>query len=212
MKRWLARTLICLILGATTTVAVAWGCAVWSHHPVRVVEMAAANDWPAAPANWSSGRVSIVTYHSFGATQHRAQQLSRGYPGLRTQAMMRFGLPSRALYYERHRDEPFEVTIGPLGYDPPTDWREGLMIPFRDQMELRNRERFLPTRVHGPGFLIDTLLYAAIWFGVFFGFASAKRFISTKRGRCPRCGYDLRGQLAQGCPECGWNRALVQSG
>ena len=46
-----------------------------------------------------------------------------------------------------------------------------------------------------PGFVIDTLFYAAIWFGVFFGFASAKRAIRRKRGRCPMCGYDLRGAL-----------------
>jgi hypothetical protein len=26
------------------------------------------------------------------------------------------------------------------------------------------------------------------------------------RGFCPQCEYDLRGQLAAGCPECGWNR------
>lgn len=25
-------------------------------------------------------------------------------------------------------------------------------------------------------------------------------------GRCERCGYDLHGELARGCPECGWNR------
>jgi len=32
-----------------------------------------------------------------------------------------------------------------------------------------------------------------------------------RRGRCPNCGYDLRGQPPEvgaggGCPECGWNR------
>jgi len=26
------------------------------------------------------------------------------------------------------------------------------------------------------------------------------------RQHCPRCGYDLRGDRARGCPECGWNR------
>ena len=25
-------------------------------------------------------------------------------------------------------------------------------------------------------------------------------------GRCVKCGYDLRGDMEQGCPECGWNR------
>ena len=25
-------------------------------------------------------------------------------------------------------------------------------------------------------------------------------------GHCPRCGYDLRSDLRDGCPECGWNR------
>ena len=27
-----------------------------------------------------------------------------------------------------------------------------------------------------------------------------------RRGLCPLCNYDLRGDLAAGCPECGWNR------
>jgi predicted Zn-ribbon and HTH transcriptional regulator len=26
---------------------------------------------------------------------------------------------------------------------------------------------------------------------------------------CPKCGYDLRGNLSAGCPECGWNRTTV---
>jgi len=66
--------------------------------------------------------------------------------------------------------------------------------------------RLLPRLPIWPGFLIDTLFYGAIWFAVFFGFASAKRAIRRKRGRCPRCGYDLRGNLSAGCPECGWQR------
>ncbi len=27
-----------------------------------------------------------------------------------------------------------------------------------------------------------------------------------RRGRCPQCGYDMRGKMAAGCPECGWGR------
>ena len=27
-----------------------------------------------------------------------------------------------------------------------------------------------------------------------------------RRGRCPACNYDLRHDLSDGCPECGWHR------
>ncbi len=66
--------------------------------------------------------------------------------------------------------------------------------------------RLLPFRPIWSGFLLDTLFYAAIWGGLFFGLAAARRIIRRKRGRCPFCAYDLRGELAAGCPECGWNR------
>jgi glycerol-3-phosphate acyltransferase PlsY len=28
----------------------------------------------------------------------------------------------------------------------------------------------------------------------------------ARRGQCIQCGYDLRGNMDQGCPECGWGR------
>ena len=34
-----------------------------------------------------------------------------------------------------------------------------------------------------------------------------RRAARLERGRCPKCGYDLRGKHDAGCPECGWNRA-----
>ncbi len=30
--------------------------------------------------------------------------------------------------------------------------------------------------------------------------------LRTRRGLCPACAYDLRHELAAGCPECGWGR------
>ncbi|MCH8152704.1 MAG: hypothetical protein IH830_10080 [Planctomycetes bacterium] len=33
-----------------------------------------------------------------------------------------------------------------------------------------------------------------------------RQSLRAKRGRCIACGYDLRGDLALGCPECGWRR------
>lgn len=69
---------------------------------------------------------------------------------------------------------------------------------------------FIPLVPYPPGFAADTALYglpyAAIWIAVL-----AHRAVRQRRwrnhGRCPRCVYDLRGDLQGGCPECGWNRA-----
>lgn len=70
-----------------------------------------------------------------------------------------------------------------------------------------------PTRVPyhpiWPGFLINTLFYAAIWLGLFFVMKRVSRHLRSPLGRCPRCRYDLRGDLDAGCPECGWGRGEV---
>jgi len=93
----------------------------------------------------------------------------------------------------------------------------------------------LPVEPIFPGFLLNTLFYAAIWFVVLVVPGIAKRAIRRKRGRCVKCGYDLRyhhtpcgagghsshtecggtesshtecggTESGGGCQECGWGR------
>ena len=33
-----------------------------------------------------------------------------------------------------------------------------------------------------------------------------RQSLRAKRGLCPACGYNLRGDFSAGCPECGWRR------
>jgi hypothetical protein len=68
--------------------------------------------------------------------------------------------------------------------------------------------RVLPLRPVAFGFAINTLFYAAVLWMLFAGPGAVRRLVRRKRGRCPGCGYDLRGQVtiaAPGsrCPECG---------
>ncbi len=62
----------------------------------------------------------------------------------------------------------------------------------------------LPLRPIWPGFAINTLFYAAILWLLTLGTFTARRMIRRKRGRCIKCGYDLRGTSGgEVCPECG---------
>lgn len=61
------------------------------------------------------------------------------------------------------------------------------------------------TNPYWPGLALNTTFYALLLTPLVL-FAPARRHLRLRRGRCPRCAYDLRGNLASGCPECGWNR------
>ena len=49
-----------------------------------------------------------------------------------------------------------------------------------------------------PGLVLICMYAHYVWWG-----RPARR---RTLGQCPECAYDLRGDLASGCPECGWNR------
>ena len=65
---------------------------------------------------------------------------------------------------------------------------------------------FLPLRPLWPGFAINTVFYATILWLFIPGPFALRKHIRRKRGLCVACGYDLRGNLSQGCPEYGWRR------
>jgi hypothetical protein len=51
--------------------------------------------------------------------------------------------------------------------------------------------------------------YALLWAILLLAPGALRRRIRRARGRCPKCGYFLRGQPAPGCPECGLGREGV---
>ncbi|MCA9281529.1 MAG: hypothetical protein H6812_12575 [Phycisphaeraceae bacterium] len=64
----------------------------------------------------------------------------------------------------------------------------------------------LPYRPRFPGLIVNTLFYAALWFGLTTGWRAMKHRWRMHRGRCPKCKYDLARDFSTGCPECGWRR------
>jgi hypothetical protein len=66
--------------------------------------------------------------------------------------------------------------------------------------------RALPLRPILGGIAMNAVLYAGAWSFILFAPGRIRRASRRRRGRCPRCGYDLKHDLAAGCPECGWDR------
>jgi hypothetical protein len=252
MKRWTLRTLLCLLLGAVTTVAVAWGCvglqrydeAALSFREHRVAprpdDLRRAGKSRASKPRpgdsrfsqeWTTVGSTLFLDGTYEAYLYRMgskelPQTSAPMPSLiAPPALMEVvetcGWPMRCLYWERRQDRAMGLVL--IGR-----WRLGngtrvLRGPNGTTVGLDDCDRVIPLRPLSHGFVIDTLFYAVIWGGVFFGFASAKRAIRRNCGRCPRCGYDLRGHRHEGteprrhegqeagCPECGWNREGIEA-
>jgi hypothetical protein len=62
------------------------------------------------------------------------------------------------------------------------------------------------------GLAVDSLSYGVGLFAIYHATFGLRRFVREslrlRRGCCMRCGYDLRFDLARGCPECGWRRGV----
>jgi hypothetical protein len=76
----------------------------------------------------------------------------------------------------------------------------GLFAPPRTLAPPPARFPYLPV---WPGFLLNSLLYAAPWALVLVAPRAVRRWRRRRRGCCMRCGYDLRGLGGAACPECG---------
>jgi hypothetical protein len=68
----------------------------------------------------------------------------------------------------------------------------------------------VPTGVKPLGLAANTLLGAAAWSLPLFGPGWARAMWRRRKGQCAECGYDLRGQVSPGCPECGSGRKVAE--
>jgi len=262
LTRWILRILVCLILGAISTVAVAWGLAFRPEPNVYSIfsdgrfvrRLSVDRDILDTHINVDWGEFSLRQSWHWPGTDLTRWVDEGEYKGVlprwsrcaEEEPLIALGSkrPPETTYHEFASGWPFlaarcsylsQWNVSP---DPVVSWGL-LLIPqrFRYGENPDSTRRILPLVPIWPGFLINTIFYAAIWFALFFGLTSSKRFIRVRRGRCPRCGYDLRGQVervrgepprtsadpaglrtqdsslrtSHGCPECGWGRADIDA-
>lgn len=201
MKRWTLRITVCLILGAVTTYLISWMClrSRLNHGP----------DFPGSQATpllqefYGPNIRGFRGWHSQGFFVWQTTVVG----GIRTEilrvdrtvAITTAGLPLPAVRGWRVDDETVGGIEVPSSWSPRNSALKGLGI--------------LPVWPVFPGILINSIVYAAIWLVVGRWLIAEWRIVHaklivrrTRRGRCPRCGYDLRGEFKDGCSECGWGR------
>jgi hypothetical protein len=196
VKRWAARILVFVVLGAIVNIAVAW---------VLVATYGV--------GNYEGGDATNELWRSY-APQEFQPTPSRG-----ERAACR-GL-EYFHFYAWPRDEgrssyegaffclagfPFLSMLG-HSYQQSQTIDGPLLVRTNTFVAIRLRETEQePTRLPllplWPGFAINTVFYAMILWGLFAAPFALRRRMRIKRGLCPKCAYDLRGS-GGACPECG---------
>lgn len=211
MRRRLLAVLTSIVLGSLTTLAIAWACAAWvnpNRAPMTFSTSQASNgDLQATSIQKCFGhtRVNRSTLTDLQRDPATGAIQSIGVRGdSYGESESRTGWPMRAM----RCGNTHEVTLGDgqailQAHFSGTPGRTGLigLSPWRGPGP--TTWRALPDRPMWPGFTIDTLVYAAAWWVIIFGWQRHRRARRIERGLCSACGYDLRGSDSQACSECG---------
>ncbi|HEX2837223.1 MAG TPA: hypothetical protein VHN77_03745 [Phycisphaerales bacterium] len=94
------------------------------------------------------------------------------------------------------------------GADFPDAWPEPASVGLWKLGELG--ERVICYQPRWLGLSVNTAFWGAMWLGVLAVPAAMRGSRRRAKGLCPVCAYDLKGELNNGCPECGWNRDDVR--
>ncbi len=219
MRRWTLRILLCLLLGAITTIAVAWLLAILPtprqpgphvrnfHSVANGIHWSAARDsglgweWVASSRDRqyldtdglgnSTPQEVVPRWTGFSEPTDEFVTGTVTHEALQAEAR---GWPMLALAHEVNFAASQNTGAPALRFGAPS-------VTIRHDWT-----RAIPLRPIWPGFVLNTMLFAGVWLSLICLAVTSRRYYRRRRGLCVNCGYDLRGEFARGCPECGWNR------
>lgn len=154
--------------------------------------------WPLDPESAYMHRYLGITHRSLSWLKHEYSGPPENVDSDVTNVdsytidVVELGWPMRCLAAERWTEQH--------GFVTPPQVTSGMLVAFGAQW---------PNRVLWSGMIVNELFYVLLIVSTFFSWRYGRRWIRRRRGRCPQCAYDLRGDLASGCSECGWKRAEI---
>ncbi len=205
MKRRLFKLVLFLLLGAVVNVAVAWTCAQGhtdymnsEEHPPSLDDLRWWNE--RAPQGFPLQPVGAADSYGFGLTFALLWELEWEVHHTLGDNAMRFraGLPMRSMeqsvWVERSKRLVVEQDLARI----PLWWSSNdVLVPLRPLL---------------LAFAVNSLFYAIVSASVLASIVALRRVIRRRRGRCIKCGYDLRGAEHEVCPECGAQPSRQRTG
>jgi hypothetical protein len=230
---WALRIALCVLLGACTTVAVAWAAAAWHVGGDPVIGRSISEPWPPVVASVETGRYADALMERLSLSigvgvmgPHPKKTIADAAKWVVAAAQEREPFPppwgrkilpaevtrESGLWFQDARGWPMRALWGEMVSEVgqrSLRCQGGLSLPLRGKgTNAWLDERFLPLRIIPLGFVADTLLFGLAWCCILWMPWVVRDRRRRRRGRCPSCGYSLAG-LAEGsaCPECGRSRS-----
>ncbi len=224
MKRWVIIITSCILVGAIINVAVAWWFTIWGDEGANSDSI---TQYGRSYGKPESGEWYVETIigsgFTFSLSAINVRSTERDERELTAEEVLTYywvdslrldpdtiSMYSQGMYCGLAHGWPFRsmmIIAGP-GFDDKDIFLRGLPwsapswpVDRSTSPGLTSYPIYLPLNIIWPGFIANTLLYAMMFYSIFFMPFKLRYLFRTKRKQCTKCGYPI-GQ-SEVCTECG---------